>query len=69
MEIANFKHHGSIKALNENYPDWVYVGRENKHFKQSPLANPFPITQFRQQVIRAYRSWLWAQIKPRTSPF
>jgi len=65
MQIVNFKHYGSITALDENFPHWVYVGRASHGLPQSPLANPYTIREAgsRQNAIELYRSWLWLQIR------
>ncbi len=67
MQIVNFKHYGSIAALDENFANWVYVGRESRKYglHQSPLANPYSIRQAgsRENAIELYRSWLWLQIR------
>ena len=45
----------------------IYIGRGNRQYnlRQSPLANPFPISFDcnREQSIQLYRRWLWNQIQ------
>lgn len=61
MKVLNFYHIG--KKIPDNA---VYIGRENiKHnLKQSKFANPFPINELhtRDEVIEAYRKWLWQML-------
>jgi hypothetical protein len=68
MQIVNFKEYGSVAVLDENFEDWTYVGRENKHYglKESPLANIYHVDQYgRAGAIRKYRQWLWWKMQKR----
>lgn len=57
----------TISNIRQN-PRGEYVGRENKTFgvKESPLANPFPLTREsdRDDVIEEYRVWLNQKLYP-----
>ena len=66
MPVCNIKNL-SPSLLTGSSSSYVYIGRANKsrRLAQSPLANPFPITDKVDltQSIALYRKWLWAQIK------
>ena len=69
MQIINFKDYGSWEAVKAAHPNAVYVGRANQGLPQSPLANPYSIRQAgsRENVIELYRSWLWLQIRHKST--
>jgi hypothetical protein len=58
MKVKNILSNKFIK--NES----VYIGRSSKRFKQSPLANPFLLENEskREDVVQAYREWLWGKM-------
>jgi hypothetical protein len=68
VQIVNFKMYGSVAVLDENFEDWVYVGRENKHYglKESPLANPYRVgSDGREKSIQQFKAYLWWKIQKR----
>jgi hypothetical protein len=66
MQVVNFKMYGSKAVLDENFGDWTYVGRENKHYglQESPLANPYcEGSGGREKCIQQFRAYLWWKIQ------
>jgi hypothetical protein len=65
-EVVNFRHYGSINALDHAFGDrWMYIGRANSAagLLQSPLANPFRARDYgRGRTLAPYRDWLWGRI-------
>jgi hypothetical protein len=58
MQVVNGKVDGFVGK------DKIYIGRTNKNFPHSPLANQYAIgfDGERDQVIELYRRWLWYQV-------
>lgn len=67
--VVNFRHYGSVPALNEAFGGrWLYVGRANQYagLLASPLANPFKVRDFGGRsgaTLPHYRRWLWGRIR------
>ena len=56
IEIINL--HGRPLQPNE-----IYIGRESRGLKGSPLGNPFSVGKYgREGCIEKYRVWLWHQL-------
>jgi Domain of unknown function (DUF4326) len=66
VKVLNIKHY----YWNES-PLTIYVGRRVYRFEASPLANPFKIGAScnREQSIRQYRRWLWAEIQKKSAVY
>ena len=59
IEVINIK---TTKILSKNPNDeWIYIGRYNAKFGQSPLKNKFLIEKdgTRDEVVELFRQWLW----------
>lgn len=70
MKIVNFRDYiskGGRNALDLDFGNkWVYVGRVNRYFAGSPLANPFHVKEVGVELaIAYYRKWLWDKITER----
>lgn len=60
IRVVNFKHRDSLPE------PWFYVGRAmpSQGIHGSLLGNPFRLTKSktREEVIRAFKEWLWKEI-------
>ena len=70
MTVVNFKHFGSVEALQEKFGEnWRYVGRAMPHFglPGSPLGNPYRLDEKtdRKTAVELYKQYLWGRIKQR----
>ena len=56
-----------INVRGIKYPDdsIIYVGRQTGQWSESPLGNPFKLTNEseRDSLITKYKNWLWGKMK------